>query len=152
MGGYGGKIACRYNVRGAVYGDSYHSLIRMFVHCCGIDRAIAVWRELLSIVNVPQYTFIIKICIESGKNLRAFELYDELRNQHTHLQPDSVMFITLLKACGSDELLIRELHRDILLSADECRNDQHVISTLISAYNACGNKAMAHELWRDGHA
>ena len=129
--------------------DVFHSLVAMFYSCDGVDRAICVWREIgNSQPSLMGFTFMIHLCVQNGDNLRAFELFDEMQNDH-HIKPDAAMFRIMLKACGSHKKMIDAMYRQTV-SAELCM-DKRTVSTLMTAYSKCGDKKSAGMIWKKYH-
>eukprot|EP01084_Bolivina_argentea_P233694 393537_1 len=125
--------------------EIYKAIIEMHCICNGIDEAIDVWRETLKMnPSVVPFTLMIKLCINYGNNMKAFELFDEMQNVY-NIKPDTTAFVTILKAC-KHETLIKKMH-ELIIETDEgfCK-DKTIARVLINAYNICGNKQMVNQV------
>merc|ERR1711933_699130 len=126
--------------------DVFHALINMFYAFDGVDKAINVWREMVN--NKPTimgFTFILNLCVKNGDYLKAFEIFDEMQNDH-HVKPDAAVFRIMLKACGSERKMIDAMCQQIVNSGESI--DKRTASTLMTAYNKCGDKKSAGMIWK----
>ncbi len=93
--------------------------------------------------NVVTWSAIILGHVKCGQGQKALELFQQM--QQEGVQPDSVTFVGVLKACAS-MVAIEEgrcVHRDIIQSGLEC--DVFVGSSLVNMYAKCGS---IEDAWR----
>eukprot|EP00250_Pteridium_aquilinum_P022663 c25520_g1_i1 orf=2-2146(-) len=87
--------------------------------------------------EVLSWREIILENVNSGKNIQALNLYREMR-ESKNVQPDEQIFVPLLKACSSMEIIEQGkwVHSHIIETGLE--SDPYISCTLIDMYVKCG--------------
>ncbi len=118
------------------------SLVDMYAKCGNIEDAWRVFDKMPS-ENVVTWSTIILGHEKGGQGQEALGLFQEM--QQEGVQPDSVTFVGVLKACAS-MVAIEEgrcVHQDIIESGLE--SDVFVGSSSVNMYAKCGSM---EDAWR----
>jgi pentatricopeptide repeat protein len=114
----------------------------MYAKCGSIENAWRVFNKMPS-QNVVTWSTMILGHVECGQGQTALGLFQQM--QQEGVQPDSVTFVRVLKACAS-MVAIEEgrcVHQDIIQSGLE--SDVFVGSSLLNMYAKCGSM---EDAWR----
>lgn len=125
--------------------EIYAKLIKMVYVCSGIDRAIEVWRDFAGYPNTMKYNIILRTCVESGQDFKAWELFDEMQNKYSKIPLPST-FIIMLNACRGQQQLVTALHDKIIETGPDCYQNEKVLQALINVYNEYGNQQMVDQI------
>ncbi|KAJ7295918.1 hypothetical protein O6H91_Y155500 [Diphasiastrum complanatum] len=117
---------------GVVVGSA---LVDMYAKCGHIERARQLFNNMHD-RNVVSWNVMIAGYAEQGLGKEALTLYEQMKLEG--VQPDSVTYLVLLKACSRIVSLEqgRKLHLDIIRSGFE--SDVVVGNTLVDMYAKCG--------------
>ncbi|KAJ7558889.1 hypothetical protein O6H91_04G060700 [Diphasiastrum complanatum] len=122
------------------------TLVDMYSKCGCTDDARELFNNM-SERNVVSWNTMIAGYVQNGLGQEALALYEQMKQEG--VQPDSVTFVLLLKACASLAALEqgKQLHSDIIKRG--FHSDVIVGSTLIDMYAKCGCTEDAHELFNN---
>jgi len=118
------------------------SLVEMYAKCGSIEDAWRAFNKMPS-QNVVTWSSMILGHVKCGRGQKALGLFQQM--QQEGVQPDSVTFVGVLRACAS-MVAIEEgrcVHWDIIQSGLE--SDVFVGSSLLNMYAKCGSMENA---WR----
>ncbi len=113
-----------------------HSLVDMYARCRSMEDAWRVFNKIPS-RDVVTWTTMILGHVQCSQGQKALELFRQM--QWDGVQPDSVTFVGVLKACAS-VVAIEEgrcAHEQIIQSGLEL--DVFVGNSLVHMYAKCGN-------------
>jgi len=117
-------------------------LVDMYAKCGSIEDAWRVFNKMPS-QNVVTWSTMILGHVECGQGQKALGLFQQM--QQEGVQPDSLTFVGVLKACASMVALEegRCVHEDIIQSGLE--SDVFVGSSLVNMDAKCGSM---EDAWR----
>ena len=112
-----------------------NKLVDMYAKCGRVEEAEKVFRAM-QYRDVISWGAIILGCAEHGHGLSALDLYEEMWQEC--VEPDKVIFLCVLKACGSTGAIKqgRQVHYQIMTSDFE--NDLEIGNTLVDMYAKLG--------------
>ncbi|KAJ7524559.1 hypothetical protein O6H91_17G011300 [Diphasiastrum complanatum] len=119
------------------------TLVDMYAKCGCTEDAREVFNNM-SERDVVSWTAMIAGYAQNGLGKEALALYEQMKQEG--VQPDTVTFVLLLKACASLAVLEqgKRLHSDITKRGFQ--SDVIVGNTLVDMYAKCGCTEYAHEL------
>ncbi|KAJ7548560.1 hypothetical protein O6H91_07G017300 [Diphasiastrum complanatum] len=120
------------------------SLVDMYAKCGCTEDARELFNNM-SEQDVVSWTAMIAGYAQNGLGNEALALYEQMKQEG--VQPDSVTFVFLLKACASLAALEqgKRLHSDIVKRS--LQSDVIVGSSLVDMYAKCGCTEDARELF-----
>jgi pentatricopeptide repeat protein len=138
------KIKMKVHYQSSLESDVFvgSSLVNMYAKCGSIEDAWRVFNKMPS-RNVVTWSAIILGHVKCGQGQKELGLFQQM--QQEGVQPDSVTFVGVLKACAS-MVAIEEgrcVHQDINQSSLE--SDVFVGSSLVNMYAKCGSM---EDAWR----
>jgi pentatricopeptide repeat protein len=118
------------------------SLVDMYAKCGTLEDAWSVFNKMPA-QNVVTWTAMILGHMQCGQGQKALGLFQEMKQEG--VDPDSVTFVGVLKACASMVAIEegRRVHQDMIQSGLE--SDVFVGSSLVKMYAKCGNM---EDAWR----
>ncbi len=118
------------------------SLVDMYAKCGNLEDAWSVSNKMPS-RNVVTWSTMILGHVKCGQGQKEPGLFQHM--QQEGVQPDSVTFVGVLKACASTVAIedSRFVHQDIIQSGLE--SDVFVGSSLVNMYAKCGSM---EDAWR----
>jgi pentatricopeptide repeat protein len=118
------------------------SLVDMYAKCGSIEDTWRVFNKMPS-RNVVTWSTIILAHVKCGQGRKELGLFQQM--QQEGVQPESVTFVGVLKACSSMVAIEEDrcVHQDIIHSTLE--SDVVVGSSLINMYAKCGSM---EDAWR----
>ncbi|KAJ7534639.1 hypothetical protein O6H91_13G104000 [Diphasiastrum complanatum] len=122
------------------------TLVDMYAKCGRIEDAHQVFSNMHE-QDVVSWTAIITGYAQQGLGKEALDLYKQMKQEG--VQPDTVTYLVLLKACASIPSLEqgKQLHLDIIKSGFE--SDVIVGSTLVDMYAKCGHIEDARQVFNN---
>lgn len=121
-----------------------NTLIDMYAQCGAIEEALRIFEQLTS-KSIVTWGTIIGVCADSGCSgtaLRFFNNFEENR-----LVPDSVIFLSVLKACINTGNLLqgRQIHNSIIKHG--LSGEINIGNTLVDLYLKCHNMEEARKVF-----
>jgi pentatricopeptide repeat protein len=112
------------------------SLVDIYAKCGSMEDAWSVFNKMPA-QNVVTWTAMILGHMQCGQGQKALGLFQEMKQEG--VDPDSVTFVWVLKACASMVAIEegRRVHQDMIQSGLE--SDVFVGSSLVNMYAKCGN-------------
>eukprot|EP01084_Bolivina_argentea_P211460 359718_1 len=112
-------------------------LMDMYIKCCGVRDGIDLFKEVSDhdVCDVKMFMFMINCCIKYGYNMKAFELFDEMRNDYD-IKPNVEVIVCILKICNQD-ILLKQMYEYINSIDSKLCDDPVVCDALTIAYNKC---------------
>eukprot|EP01083_Nonionella_stella_P073571 199065_1 len=127
-----------------IHAEINHALIKMYSNCGDTEGVECVWKSMAK--SVLSYNVMIAECIEHKQYEKAFELFDEMQNEHG-LKPISTTYMHMLTACNDHKALVQAMHHHIVSQSEAIGTQRQVTAALIDAYGRCGDIATAQEIW-----
>lgn len=122
------------------------TLVDMYAKCGSLDEAFAVFKKLRNL-DIVSWGVMIAGYVDNGQGQQALEAYKEM--QKTGVEPNTAVFLSLLKSCSS----IGKLEHGILLHEKiikaELDLDLAVRTGLIDMYSHCGNLEKAQKVFEE---
>lgn len=119
-------------------------LVSSLVKCGGLHDALQVFHALPS-RTIFAWAAIISGFAMAGRGQEALRMYYCMQKEG--LKPDSHVFVSLLKACGSpDDLDVgKAIHAEAVKNG--CESNKFVATCLVEMYAKCGSLAEAHQVF-----
>ncbi|KAJ7536751.1 hypothetical protein O6H91_12G081800 [Diphasiastrum complanatum] len=121
------------------------SIVDMYAKCGSIDDACRVFNNM-PVRNVVSWSALLGGYAKCGQGRKALELFQHM--QQDMLEPDTVTFVGVLKACAS----IKALEEGKLVHAQVIKNgiesNIFVRSCLVDMYIKCGCIDEAHKVFK----
>ena len=113
-----------------------NALVDMYAKCGALEKAQQVLEEL-PIRDVVSWNALIAGYAHEGKGHEALYCFE--RMQHEALSPDSATFVSILKACGSNGLIIKgkQIHEKIV-NCSLLERHSVLGTALVDMYVKCG--------------
>lgn len=118
------------------------TLVDMYAKCGSLEEAREVF-DKLSIRNVVSWGAMIGGYVQHEQGKLALKFFEKM--QQEGVKPDKVIFVHILKACGSIGALKlgRQVHQFILESVFSV--DMVIVGALVDMYGKCGSTEEAHK-------
>ncbi|KAH7316319.1 hypothetical protein KP509_21G088100 [Ceratopteris richardii] len=133
-----GRIICDQIIRSGVVTDVVlqNSVIHMYAKCGSLDEARKIFEGFQN-KDIVSWGAIIAAYVAEGHNVLALELLE--RMQKEGIQPNKVVFLSCLKACGAAGCLIwtRLLHDKVIRA--QLDSDRAIGNSLIDIYGKFGS-------------
>jgi pentatricopeptide repeat protein len=142
-------------VNGAVFEDGWDRdvfirsyLVGLYATCGALEDARAIF-DMLPVRDVVLWGSMMEEYVKQGQHLGALELYE--RMQRSDVEPNKVVFLSLLKACGggggghSSREQGKCIHGQIV--RNEWERDVMIGSSLVDMYAKCGHLAEARNVF-----
>lgn len=141
-----GKVLHAQIIRSGLETDVFvgNTLIDMYAKCGGLQEAREVFDQLQN-RSVVSWGAMITAYANYGHGFLALELLE--RMQYGDVQPNEVIFLNILKACGSIKAIEQGklVHHQIIKSGMEL--DDEICSTLIDMYAKSGSLEEARNVF-----
>eukprot|EP00250_Pteridium_aquilinum_P020309 c24780_g1_i4 orf=665-3196(+) len=111
------------------------ALIDMYFKCRGLQEAQNIF-DSLPHQNVVTWAALISGYVQSGSKTVAFGLFDAMLQKG--VQPDRVIFLCILKACGTIGARDKGQEIHTCLVTEEFEGDSFVGNALVAMYAKCG--------------
>eukprot|EP00250_Pteridium_aquilinum_P007729 c17392_g3_i1 orf=166-1209(+) len=121
-----------------------NALVDVYAKCGNLVEAHSVF-DAMPHRDVVSWCALITGYTAHGKGLDALHLFE--RMQQGHIEPDRVIFISVLKACGTvyAALQARIIHEQVIRNGHEL--DLFIGSSLVDIYARCGCLQEAHKVF-----
>lgn len=119
-------------------------LVDMYAKCSSVDEARQVFNSLLVRDDVS-WGAMFSVYAQQGHDLAALNLLERMHEEG--MEPNKVVYLSILKACGSLEAISngRQIHDQIVARGLHC--DDVVVGALIDMYVKCGSLDEAHKVF-----
>jgi pentatricopeptide repeat protein len=133
-----GRLVCDEIIRAGINVDVIlaNSIIDMFAKCGALADARKSF-DLFPRKDLVSWGAMIGGYVANDEGIHALKLFETM--QKDGIAPNNVLYLSILKACGSTRMtrLIRFIHDQIL--RNELESDRAVSNTLINMYGKCGS-------------
>lgn len=121
-----------------------NTLIDMYAKCANLADARTVFDKLQT-RDVVSWSAIIAGYVQNGHELSALELFS--RVQQEGIKPDKVIFLPILKACGSTGALEKGINIHDQIKHHGLELDETIGNTLVDMYAKCGSLEKARTVF-----
>ena len=133
-----GRLICDTIIQAGINVDVVlgNSMIDMYAKCGSLTDARKSF-DFFHKKDLVSWGAMIGGYVANGESMHALKLFEVM--QKDGLKPNNVLYISILKACGSTGMvwLIRFIHDQIV--RNELESDRAIGNTLVNVYGKCGN-------------
>ena len=111
-------------------------LVSLYAKCGNLEDARAVF-DMFPVNDVVLWGVMIEEYVKHDHGLNALELYEKM--QQTNVEPNKVVFLSLLKACGNTYAMYEGKYMHDLIIRNELESDIVIGSSIVDIYAKCGH-------------
>lgn len=113
-----------------------NALVNMFGKCGSLEEAKNVFSQMPHL-DVFSWSTMIAACVQNGHGKEGLDLFYKM--QRKDVEPNAVIFMCAIDACGSMEVLEEAKKIHTLVSQSRFSQDLAVVNALIMMYGKCRN-------------
>uniref|UniRef100_A0A7N0T6R1 Pentatricopeptide repeat-containing protein n=1 Tax=Kalanchoe fedtschenkoi TaxID=63787 RepID=A0A7N0T6R1_KALFE len=131
---------------------SWNSIIIGCLRCGGLDRALALFRQMTYPKNIITWNSIIIGFVQGGKAKEALDLFHEMQsgdNDSDVVRPDNITFANVITACATVGAIDHGRWVHTYLKKSDVLCDCVIQTALVDMYGKCGCLDTAVEVFRN---